>query len=161
MIIGIGSNLFGPDGASPLQQNERAVRAIADLPGVSLLVRSRWFSSAPVPRSAQGRYLNGVVRITCALPPEMLLAALQRIELVAKRERSVRNAARTLDLDIIDAGGKVQDDPDLILPHPRAHLRGFVLYPLRDVAPGWTHPVSGLSVRQLLRALAPEDTSQL
>ena len=134
---------------------------MAELDGISRVVRSRWFSSAPVPPSSQPRYVNGVLRAACALPPESLLAALQDIERAAGRRRSVPDAARTLDLDIIDAGGLVRADPVLTLPHPRAHLRGFVLYPLRDVAPAWRHPVSGLGVDALLAALPPEDIVQL
>ncbi len=131
------------------------------LDGVSRVVRSRWFSSAPVPPSAQPHYVNGVLRAACTLTPEALLAALQGIEREAGRERSVRDAARTLDLDIIDAGGLVREDAGLTLPHPRAHLRGFVLYPLRDVAPAWVHPASGVGVQALLAALPPNDTVQL
>ena len=134
---------------------------MAALDGVSGVVRSRWFSSAPVPPSGQPRYVNAALRVTTALAPEVLLAALQGIERKAGRERSVPDAARTLDLDIIDFGGLVQADADLVLPHPRAHLRAFVLYPLRDVAPDWVHPLSGLGVADLLAKLAPQDTLPL
>ena len=134
---------------------------MAALAGVSRVVRSRWFSTAPVPPSAQPHYVNGGLRAACALAPDVLLAALQRIERAAGRERSVPDAARTLDLDIIDAGGLVSREPELTLPHPRAHGRGFVLYPLRDVAPGWMHPVTGLSVGALLDGLPPGDTVPL
>jgi 2-amino-4-hydroxy-6-hydroxymethyldihydropteridine diphosphokinase len=67
--------------------------------------------------------------------------------------RGEPNAARTLDLDIIDMGGLVRAQPDPILPHPRAHLRGFVLYPLRDVAPGWVHPVLHDDLPTMIRRL--------
>ena len=151
VIIGVGANLPARDGSSPLQTCESAVRAVAALDGVSGVVRSRWFSSAPVPPSGQPRYVNATLRVASALAPEVLLAALQDIERKAGRERSVPDAARTLDLDIIDAGGLVQAGADLLLPHPRAHLRAFVLYPLRDVAPGWVHPQSGhLGIADLL-----------
>ena len=161
VIIAVGANLRATDGATALQSCERAVLAVASLPGVTGAVRSRWFSSAPVPPSGQPHYVNGAMRAAWACSPEALLSALQAIEAAAGRMRGVRNAARTLDLDIIDAGGLVQGDPALILPHPRAHLRGFVLRPLRDVAPAWRHPVSGLSVENLLAALPPEDTRPL
>ena len=134
---------------------------MAALDGISRVVRSRWFSSAPVPPSGQPRYVNGVLRTECALAPGVLLFALQGIEREAGRERSVPDAARTLDLDIIDAAGLVRSDADLTLPHPRAHLRGFVLYPLRDVAPDWVHPASQLTVQALLAGLAANDTMPL
>jgi 2-amino-4-hydroxy-6-hydroxymethyldihydropteridine diphosphokinase len=145
--------LPGTDGASPLQICDRAVRAITNLPGISEVVRSRWYASAPVPPSGQPDYINGAVRACTDLAPATLLAALQAIEHAAGRVRGEPNAARTLDLDIIDMGGLVRAQPDPILPHPRAHLRGFVLYPLRDVAPGWVHPVLHDDLPAIIRRL--------
>ncbi len=114
-----------------------------------------------MPASDQPRYINAVLRLACAAPPSDLLAALQAIEQGAGRQRSLPNAARTLDLDIIDAGGLVQQDARLTLPHPRAHLRRFVLQPLRDVAPGWRHPLTGAPVDALLAALPHADIHPL
>ncbi len=91
------------------------------------------------------------------MAPDRLLAALQQIEHDAGRLRTVPDAARTLDLDIIDIDGQVRSAPDPILPHPRAHLRGFVLYPLRDVAPGWVHPLLHKHVETLIEALPDQD----
>ena len=85
-----------------------------------------------------------------------LLARLQSIEAQAGRTRGERNAARTLDLDIIamgEAGRMVRAAPDPVLPHPRAHLRAFVLAPLLDVAPCWVHPVLGRSAADILAEL--------
>lgn len=161
MILAIGGNLQAPGGASPLQTCDWALQAIAAIPGVSGLVRSRWFSSAPVPASAQGRYINGVVRLDTSMAPEILLAALQDIEKRAGRVRSGLNAARTLDLDIIDMAGLIRAAPDPVLPHPRTHQRAFVLLPLRDVVPGWVHPVLGETVGSLIAALPPQDIAPL
>ncbi len=79
------------------------------------------------------------------------------VETACGRQRSVANAARTLDLDIIAIGNLVRDEPDPILPHPRAHLRAFVLAPLADVAPGWVHPVLGRTAIDLLANLPRQD----
>jgi 2-amino-4-hydroxy-6-hydroxymethyldihydropteridine diphosphokinase len=89
--------------------------------------------------------------------PESLLAALQAIESAAGRVRSQANAPRPLDLDIIAMGDLVRASPDPILPHPRAHVRAFVLLPLRDVAPDWMHPTLALSLGELIAALPPQD----
>jgi 2-amino-4-hydroxy-6-hydroxymethyldihydropteridine diphosphokinase len=83
------------------------------------------------------------------------------VETACGRERSVPNAARTLDLDIIAIGDLVRTEPDPILPHPRAHLRAFVLAPLADVASDWVHPVLGRTVAALLADLPPEDIQPL
>jgi len=155
--VALGANLDGPDGASPRQMCERAIAAVANLPGLSVQVRSRWFSSAPVPPGPQPRYINGMVRICGNVSPAGLLTELQEIERRAGRVRGAANAARPLDLDIIDMAGLVRDAPDPVLPHPRAHDRAFVLLPLRDVAPHWRHPRLGTPIAMLIAALAPQD----
>ena len=71
------------------------------------------------------------------------------------------DAARTLDLDLIAIGGLVRDAPDPVLPHPRAHLRSFVLRPLSDVAADWVHPRLGRTAAELLRALPEQGVERL
>jgi len=160
-MIAVGANLPGADGASPRMTCERALVRLAALPGLSLTARSRWFSTAPVPPSGQPRYINGVVRLEGQAEPAGLIASLQACEAMSGRRRGVPDAARTLDLDIIDMAGLVRDAPDPILPHPRAHLRLFVLLPLRDVAPGWLHPRLGKTVAELIAGLPPQDVVPL
>ena len=155
--IALGANLPGLDGAPPLMVLARAVRAIGALPYAQGLVRSRWFSSAPIPAGDQPRYINGVLRLVGAVEPVRLLADLQAIETAFGRVRSVANAPRILDLDIVDSGGLTRAAPDPVLPHPRAHLRAFVLLPLRDVAPGWVHPVLRVRVEALIAGLPAQD----
>jgi 2-amino-4-hydroxy-6-hydroxymethyldihydropteridine diphosphokinase len=106
-----------------------------------------------VPPSGQPDYVNGLVRLEGTADPAGLLARLHAIEARAGRVRGPANAARPLDLDIIELNGLVRDAPDPVLPHPRAHLRGFVLGPLRDVAPDWVHPLLGIGAGALLRNL--------
>ena len=155
ILIAIGANLPGPDGATPLRTCLAAVRALAELPGWQLISVSRWYETEPVPRSDQPNYINGIARLQrapgAAVSPKSLLASLQEIEARFGRRRAERNAARTLDLDLIDMEGIVLDTPDLILPHPRAHLRAFVLLPLLDVAPDWVHPANGRTGVELSR----------
>src|SRR5262249_28385470 len=103
---------------------------------------------------------NAVVRVRTDLPPEDLLQILHGIESQFGRERSERNAPRTLDLDLIDYAGRMQGG-ELQLPHPRAHERGFVLLPLKDVAPDWRHPILGKTVSELIEALPPSRMERL
>jgi 2-amino-4-hydroxy-6-hydroxymethyldihydropteridine diphosphokinase len=164
ILIGIGANLPAPDGATPLEAARRAAAGLDSLPGLRLRALSRWYLTDPIPPSGQPEYVNAVAVLQVELPnaepePSVLLATLQAIEAEAGRVRGEPNAPRTLDLDIIAMGGDgqlVRTAPDPVLPHPRAHLRAFVLAPLQDVAPGWIHPVLRRGVRDLLRDLPPQ-----
>jgi 2-amino-4-hydroxy-6-hydroxymethyldihydropteridine diphosphokinase len=160
-LIGVGGNLPGPDGADALGTCRRAVGLMDGLAGVRVCGLSRWFRSAPVPPSGQPPYVNAVamLRFDGAVGPDpaVFLGWLQALEAACGRERSVANAARSLDLDIIAMGGLIRAAPDPVLPHPRAHLRAFVLAPLVDVAPDWVHPVLGRTAGQLLAQLPAQD----
>jgi 2-amino-4-hydroxy-6-hydroxymethyldihydropteridine diphosphokinase len=165
VLIGVGANLPGPDDRSPLETCKQAVAMLNAFPGMRLAGLSRWFESAPVPPSGQPPYVNAVASLLVepdlAIDPAALLARLREVETRCGRQRSTPNAARALDLDIIGVGALVRDAPDPIVPHPRAHLRAFVLAPLIDVAPDWVHPVLGQTARALLAALPPQEIRPL
>jgi 2-amino-4-hydroxy-6-hydroxymethyldihydropteridine diphosphokinase len=110
-----------------------------------------------VPKSSQPDYCNGVIRMAGQIAPEALLRQLQEIETRFGRARGTPNAARTLDLDIIDLNALIRAVPDPVLPHPRAHLRAFVLRPILDVAPNWRHPALQSSLTSLLADLPPQE----
>jgi 2-amino-4-hydroxy-6-hydroxymethyldihydropteridine diphosphokinase len=157
ILIALGANLPGRDGSEPLATCQTAAAALNGIDGLTVRTVSRWWLTAPVPPSPGAPwYVNGVARCDGTLSPTGLLAALLTLEDSAGRQRPYPNAPRTLDLDIIAMGDLVRDHPDPILPHPRAHLRRFVLQPLVEVAPGWRHPVLGRSVEELLESLPGE-----
>jgi 2-amino-4-hydroxy-6-hydroxymethyldihydropteridine diphosphokinase len=161
-FVAIGGNLPAPWGGPAQAVCVWAAEALAARTGLRAACRSRWFSSAPVPASDQPRYINGVVRLEGDIAPERLLAVLQAMEAEGGRIRGMRDAARTLDLDIVAMTGAdgrplVREAPDPVLPHPRAHLRAFVLLPLRDVASDWVHPVLGVGIGDLIAALPAQD----
>ena len=152
LFIGLGANLT-PDGfATPQAGCEAAMVMLGDL-GVNVVRMSRWYESAPVPPSDQPWYLNAVAEAATSFDADATLAVLHQVEAHFGRVRSVRNAARVLDLDLLDFGGQIHDQTALTVPHPRMHERAFVLVPLRDLVTDWTHPQTGQSLDALIDRL--------
>jgi 2-amino-4-hydroxy-6-hydroxymethyldihydropteridine diphosphokinase len=156
IIIGLGGNLpsrFGP----PALTLRRALEKLEEC-GAKPVSCSPFYGSHPVPVSDQPDFVNAVALIKTGLPPGALLQQLLSVEQEIGRSRGEANAARTIDLDLLAYGdicleGQHPDAPGLLLPHPRMHLRGFVLAPLCDIAPEWIHPQLRLSARELFAAL--------
>lgn len=154
IFLGIGANLT-PDGyGSPMEGCIAAIESLKE-DGIEVLGVSPWYKTAPVPVSDQPWYHNAVIEVSASFGPEVLMGILHDRESRFGRVRGKRNAARVLDIDIVDFRGMVADG-DLVLPHPRMHLRAFVLRPLRDLMPDWTHPVSGMSIDDLLKGVDAE-----
>ena len=98
--------------------------------------------------------VGGIILHLCGVgSAAMTLAALHRIESSFGRVRGVRNGARVLDMDLLDFDGQCNQNPSLMLPHPRMHERAFVLLPLRELCPKWHHPVSRISIDDLIAKL--------
>ena len=153
--IALGGNL-GPVSATLAA----AVRALDRISGVHVVGTSALVKSAPVGGPPQPDYLNAVVSIETALAPRELLAACQGIEVVHGRERLEENGPRTLDIDLVAFADVVGESLDLVLPHPRAHERAFVLVPLADVDPEAVLPgPNGGPVSDLLAHVDVESVS--
>ena len=111
--------------------------------GIDIVARSSWWASQAWPDPTDPPFLNGVVIVRTEHDPHALMAALGRIEDAFGRMRGRVNAPRTLDLDLVAYGRLAGDMDGLILPHPRAAERRFVMGPLAEIAPGWVHPFGG------------------
>lgn len=153
-FIGLGANL-GDARASLVS----AVGQIGRLTVTHVVRVSSLYRSAPIESSGPD-YLNAVAEIETALTPQALLSELQGIELAHGRERPYLNAPRTLDLDILSYGQIAQPDPGLTLPHPRAHLRAFVLQPWAELAPELLLPGLG-SIKALAESVADQAIERL
>lgn len=155
VFVALGCNVAGTWGEPP----EALRRAVCELEqiGCHAIQISRIHHTEAEGQLRQPDYLNIVLRARTELPPARLITLFKRIEKAAGRRLGLRNAARPLDIDLIDYGGRVvnwpspRQRPPLVLPHPETHRRGFVLVPLVQIAPGWRHPVFDLTATNMLR----------
>lgn len=148
-FIGIGANL-----GDARRAIDEAVVEIDALPGCRVERCSPVYRTAPIESSGPD-YFNAVAQVSTTLTPRALLDGLLAIERRHGRLRPYRNAPRTLDLDLLLHGEAVVDEPGLVVPHPRMHLRAFVLRPLCDLAPGLLVPGHG-TVADLLPHVADQ-----
>jgi 2-amino-4-hydroxy-6-hydroxymethyldihydropteridine diphosphokinase len=128
--IALGSNLN-----QPRQQVSTAISTLATLANCKLIAQSRLYGSVAIGPGEQDNYVNAVVALDTNLSPVNLLHTLQSIEAEHQRQRNIRWAARTLDLDLLLYGTESINTPELTVPHPRMFERDFVLRPLADIAP--------------------------
>ncbi|MFZ2301162.1 MAG: 2-amino-4-hydroxy-6-hydroxymethyldihydropteridine diphosphokinase [Gallionella sp.] len=145
-FIGLGSNL-----EYPRSQLQRAFAELDGLPETRLIARSSLYRSAPMGYLDQPEFANAVAKIETALTPQSLLQGLLEIEHRHGRERTFRNAPRTLDLDILLYGDMQLHEHGLTIPHPQMHLRPFVLQPLLEIAPDTNIPGIGKAMEAFER----------
>jgi len=153
IAVALGANLESKAGAP--SATLRAALAALQENGVRIVAVSPFYRTPAWPDPRDPDYVNAVASVATTLGPRELLAELERTETRFGRKRSVKNAPRTIDLDIVDYDGRIEEGPP-VLPHPRMRDRAFVLVPLADVAPGWRHPVTGESVENLIAALSAD-----
>jgi 2-amino-4-hydroxy-6-hydroxymethyldihydropteridine diphosphokinase len=154
IYLGLGANLPGAEGEPPAETITSGLMRLA-ASGLQPVRISGLYESAPVPRSDQPWYVNCVAAVMTALTPQAALALCLATEAEFGRVRSVANAARTLDIDIIAWNDERIAEADLAIPHPRMAERAFVLLPLAEIAPDWRHPGSGEAISALVARLPP------
>jgi len=150
IFIALGANI--PSAAGPPEATLKAALAALEAHGIKVLALSRFHQTPAWPDPADPPFTNAVAQIETRLQPFALLGLLHEVETEFGRKRSAPNAPRTLDLDLLDYRGRVEND-EVELPHPRMAARRFVLEPLAEIAPFWRHPVTGQTVETLLRSL--------
>ncbi|MDX1780838.1 MAG: 2-amino-4-hydroxy-6-hydroxymethyldihydropteridine diphosphokinase [Thalassovita sp.] len=173
-LVALGSNL--PAGADTPSLTLRKAIEMLSSEGIDVVAESRFFHTPCFPEGAGPDYVNAALLCRTDLSPKEILQLLHKVESSFGRVRTSRWAGRTLDLDLIAVDNHILPDrttvqhwidlpisaqmevapEQLILPHPRMQDRAFVLIPLRDIAPGWKHPILGRTVAELCADL-PED----
>lgn len=161
IIIAYGANLPGRYG-QPWETYDVAKKALADN-NIRIVAESSLWETSPVDTpDEQPWYTNAVLAVETELPPQALLETLLSIEHDLGRVRTFRNAAKTVDLDLIAYKDQVIDNaPVLILPHPRMHERAFVLKPLEQISQNWTHPITKTSLDEMIKNLPAEQQAYL
>lgn len=154
-FIALGANL-----GDPVLTVQAAILALRELPLTEFVAASSLYRTAPVGLKHQPDFINAVVELIAVPPAPTFLEMLFEIEARFGRRRSVKNAPRTLDLDLLLYGEEIRNDPQLTLPHPRLHERAFVLAPLAEIAPELTIPGRG-PVVGLLSGCAEQKVEKL
>ena len=154
-FVALGANL-----GDPVATVKAAILALRALPDTQFIAASSLYRTAPVGLRHQPDFINAVVELIAVSPAPTLLNSLFAIEERFGRLRSVKNAPRTLDLDLLLYGDMVSRDPQLTLPHPRLHERAFVLAPLAEIAPKLMIPGRG-RVAELLPGCADQRIEKL
>ncbi len=146
--IGFGSNI-----GDRLAHIQNAIHTLSKTEGIILQKISSVYKTDPVGYEAQAQFLNGVAAIQTSLSPISLLNTLKDIETEVGRQHRIRWGPREIDLDILIYGDLCLETEKLVIPHPEMHLRGFVLFPLAEIAPDVVHPVFQETVQTLLERL--------
>ena len=156
IIVGIGGNLFSKEGLHPVQVCQEAIKLLKPM---SIIVekQSSWYRSDPIPKSDQPKFFNSILVASTTLNELDVLNSLHVIEKKFGRIRKNINEARIIDLDLIDYSSKIYDSKDIVLPHPRAHLRRFVMQPLYEIEKKWIHPILKISVAEILNQLETQE----
>ena len=152
IIIGIGGNLKSNDGTHPIKVAMKAIRYFNDY-SIKVTDQSSWYETEPIPKSEQPNFFNCIVFANTILNELDVLKSLHEIEYKLGRRRRLVNEARVIDLDLIDYSNKILISNEIIIPHPRAHQRRFVMEPLAQLDANWIHPILKTNVCEILKRL--------
>ena len=152
IIISIGGNIKSKDGSHPIHVAKKAINCLENY-SIQVTNQSSWYETEPIPKSDQPNYFNCVVFAKTTLNELNVLNSLHDIENIFGRRRLTVNEDRVIDLDLIDYSNKILKNKDIIIPHPRAHKRRFVMEPLAELDKNWVHPILNKNVSEILKKL--------
>jgi 2-amino-4-hydroxy-6-hydroxymethyldihydropteridine diphosphokinase len=151
IYINIGSNLNSQNGNRTfnIQKTIDLIRSEK----IKIIKKSSIYETPSYPNKKNPKFLNICIQIESTQKPQVLLKKFKIIEKKLQRIKGLKNQPRTCDIDIIDYKGKQIKSKNLTIPHPRAHLRNFVLFPLREISSEWTHPSLNKKIGYLINKL--------
>ena len=152
ILIALGSNLKSETYGGPIKNCHKALEFLEKR--FELEKVSNFYETEPIPKSNQAMYVNGVVSVKTNFLPKKILSELMNIEKIFKRVRHLKNESRVIDLDLLCFNDLISNDKHLQLPHPRMHLRRFVMQPLCDINKEWVHPLFKEKAKNILKKLA-------
>ena len=152
ILIALGSNLKSETYGDPIKNCLKAMELLEK--SFELKKVSNFYETEPIPKSNQAMYVNGVVSVKTNFLPKKILSELMNIEKIFKRVRHLKNESRVIDLDLLCYNEIIFKDKNLELPHPRMHLRRFVMQPLCDINKDWEHPLLKEKAKNILKNLA-------
>lgn len=152
IIIGIGGNIKSDDGSHPIHVAMKAINSLENY-SIQVIEQSSWYESEPIPKSNQPNFFNCIVFANTILNELDVLKVLHKIEHTLGRRRKTVNEPRVIDLDLIDYSNKILSNKEIIIPHPRAHTRRFVMEPLAELDPNWVHPILKTNVYKILKKI--------
>ena len=149
-VIAIGSNIDSPEGFSPIKNCNKAINELSKF-NIKIIQNSSWYLSEPIPKSSQPKFYNSVVLCYANHSVDKVLKIIQIIEKKFGRLRIIKNMPRCIDIDIISFNGIVKNSLLLTIPHPRMHLRKFVLLPFFEIDSNWLHPLLKKNIKFFLK----------
>ena len=152
IFINIGSNLETLKGNRFFNLNKTL--ELIKLENIKIIKTSSIYETPSYPNEKNPKFLNIGLEISCNYFPEELLKIFNQIEKKLQRTRGVKNQPHTCDIDLIDYKGKISNSKKLTIPHPKAHLRNFVLFPMKEISPLWIHPISNKRIDYLIKRLS-------
>ena len=151
IYLNIGSNLPSKEGG----RENNILKAISYLKklNLNLIKISSFYQTPSYPNNSDPKFINLCVKLESNLNPSELLNEIKKIEKKLGRIRIKKNEPRTCDIDIIDYNSEIIKNDEFEVPHPRLHLRNFVIYPLKEIEPNWSHPIFNKNIDSFFQEL--------
>jgi len=152
ILLNVGSNLNSAKGDRLF--NLKKTLELIKLENIKIIKISSVYETPSYPNKKNPKFLNVGLEIKCSYSPKDLIKKSNKIEKKMQRIRGAKNQPRTCDIDLIDYEGKIFNSKELTIPHPRAHLRNFVLFPIYEISPTWIHPLLNKKIDFLIKKLS-------